>query len=393
MPHYHHIELCEAFAALSTYGVDQKFINLPAALLGSGDVTAKINIPCSQSEWVEPDDVGEYVTQVYWEGRFEKESSKEWLCTYEDVKARIATYIHDKNCRILVLGCGNSALSSQLYDDGYSNITSADFSEIVIKNMKLKYKESHPRLKWFASDAKNMTIFENNSFDVVLEKSCVDVVANDRGCEWDPPAQTRRDVAMVLREVSRILSGPGSVYLMIEWMQPHFQRNYLVDHHQIPGYGWEHCGGVTFHPIDVGLGYTFTSCRIHAPPQSTLLSARTSTVALNHLAKMTKYRPSDMLGVVHVCGGGMSKSCCSAVLQLAQRHTDQYGWCTKRHVGHNTTDFSVKDVPELWGMSLPAISMLIFALWSDFALCAQLFACGAVPPWTSLYTYGYLDCF
>ena len=32
--------------------------------------------------------------------------------------------------RLLVVGCGNSELSAQLYDDGFTNIVNIDFSKV-----------------------------------------------------------------------------------------------------------------------------------------------------------------------------------------------------------------------------------------------------------------------
>ena len=37
---------------------------------------------------------------------------------------------------------GNSPFSEQMYADGYKNITNIDFSEIVVEDMQLKYKDS-----------------------------------------------------------------------------------------------------------------------------------------------------------------------------------------------------------------------------------------------------------
>lgn len=37
---------------------------------------------------------------------------------------------------------GNSPFSEQMYADGYKNITNIDFSEIVVEDMQLKYKNS-----------------------------------------------------------------------------------------------------------------------------------------------------------------------------------------------------------------------------------------------------------
>ena len=49
---------------------------------------------------------------------------------------------------ILILGCGNSSLSADLKEEGFSNITSLDFSPIVIEHMQ----EKHPDMRWVEGD-------------------------------------------------------------------------------------------------------------------------------------------------------------------------------------------------------------------------------------------------
>ena len=40
-----------------------------------------------------------------------------------------------KTKKIMIAGCGNSTLSEEMYKDGYTNITSIDYSSVVIENM------------------------------------------------------------------------------------------------------------------------------------------------------------------------------------------------------------------------------------------------------------------
>lgn len=44
-----------------------------------------------------------------------------WLASYAD----IAEYLHEavpRDARVLVVGCGNSGLSADMYDDGYRRV-------------------------------------------------------------------------------------------------------------------------------------------------------------------------------------------------------------------------------------------------------------------------------
>ena len=49
---------------------------------------------------------------------------------------------------ILNIGCGNSKLAEEMYEDGYTSITSVDISDIVIEQMQEYYREKVPALKF-----------------------------------------------------------------------------------------------------------------------------------------------------------------------------------------------------------------------------------------------------
>jgi 2-polyprenyl-3-methyl-5-hydroxy-6-metoxy-1,4-benzoquinol methylase len=46
----------------------------------------------------------------------------------------------DKGHRILNVGSGNSRLSEEMFEEGYTQITNIDISNVCIKAMKDKYK-------------------------------------------------------------------------------------------------------------------------------------------------------------------------------------------------------------------------------------------------------------
>lgn len=54
--------------------------------------------------------------------------------------------------KMLVVGCGNSQLSENLYDVGYHNITNVDISDIVIKQMSDKNKDKRPEMSFIKMD-------------------------------------------------------------------------------------------------------------------------------------------------------------------------------------------------------------------------------------------------
>jgi len=55
--------------------------------------------------------------------------------------------------QVLMVGCGNSKLSEDLYDLSYHNITNIDVSDVVIKQMSQKNGKSRPKMSFIKMDA------------------------------------------------------------------------------------------------------------------------------------------------------------------------------------------------------------------------------------------------
>ena len=92
----------------------------------------------------------DYFMKEYWDDRFAKEEVKNWLVTFADVKDQLAPFL-TRESRILVVGCGNSTFSEELYDAGFRNLWNIDYSEVVIDAMRIKYQESRPDMRWIVS--------------------------------------------------------------------------------------------------------------------------------------------------------------------------------------------------------------------------------------------------
>ena len=54
--------------------------------------------------------------------------------------------------KILVVGCGNSSLSADLYDVGHHVITNIDISDMVIRQMNEKHLKDRPNMKFLKMD-------------------------------------------------------------------------------------------------------------------------------------------------------------------------------------------------------------------------------------------------
>ena len=166
----------------------------------------------------------DFKLKTYWDGRFTQEDEYDWLVKFDELKEYLLPKLtcnpanpshqfqdsqpftsiplalavstdtstvtvpvvsiptKEKNyIKILVIGCGNSTFSSDLYDSGYTNIVNIDFSEVCINNMIKKHGIKRPFMKWLVMDMTDMAAFENESFDVVIDKATMDALMVDEG--------------------------------------------------------------------------------------------------------------------------------------------------------------------------------------------------------------------
>ncbi|TNN41699.1 Methyltransferase-like protein 13 [Liparis tanakae] len=135
-------------------------------------------------------------------------------------------------CRgeVLVVGCGNSELSEQMYDVGYKRLTNIDISETVVTHMSQRNAERRPGLVFQQVDA-TQTPYEDASYQAALDKSTLDAMASE-----EEGALARS----MLTEVSRVLA-VGGRYVCVTLAEESVVR-LAVEH--FVGLGWAarlHC--------------------------------------------------------------------------------------------------------------------------------------------------------
>jgi SAM-dependent methyltransferase len=218
-----------------------------------------IPVASSNSRGTLPDHNKEYGEMSYWDDRFAIEDEYEWLVSYSDVASQLGSHIHTTD-RILVVGCGNSKFSYDLYQTGFTNICNIDYSQTVIDGMKRKYQELCPTMDWMVRDWRervssstvdifislilpffvalyfqvmdmtNMSDFANQSFDVVLDKAAMDALMVQEGDVWNPRQTVIDQARSMCQHISRILK-PNGKFLQISFAQPHFRKKYLLGQH------------------------------------------------------------------------------------------------------------------------------------------------------------------
>ena len=128
----------------------------------------------------------EFRSKEYWERFFLERNGVqfEWYGAYSDLKANIkrraaSALVRGPATRMLVIGCGNSELSADLYDDGYPAITNLDFSPLVIEEMRVKHAAARPQMAWAVGDMTAMPEHLDGTFDVVVDKGALDALMSE----------------------------------------------------------------------------------------------------------------------------------------------------------------------------------------------------------------------
>lgn len=191
----------------------------------------------SKSDWIAELN-SDYSKLEYWQQRFANEEQYDWLTDYSAIQPLLLKYLlplcsaapkqppQRSMCRILMIGCGNSKLSEQMYADGFTCITNIDFDDQVIARQARTHVDK-PEMTWHCCDMTRMDQFADSSFDCVLDKASMDSLLVNEGSVWSPALAVREQVFAYLSHVKRVLR-PGGQLLQITWQQPHFRlNNYL----------------------------------------------------------------------------------------------------------------------------------------------------------------------
>ncbi|KAL8428936.1 hypothetical protein ACSSS7_006890 [Eimeria intestinalis] len=138
-----------------------------------------------------PSTLSQFRDQVYWDHFFKERKGApfEWYGSLKDFRDALAALNllggpaagSSQGPLILHVGCGNSSLPKELYDEGYQRIVNVDFSPVVIEEMKARYSQ-FPSLEWRCLDVRGRGLQEaflsspeaGPPFDVILDKGFLD---------------------------------------------------------------------------------------------------------------------------------------------------------------------------------------------------------------------------
>ncbi|EOX96594.1 PREDICTED: methyltransferase-like protein 13 [Theobroma cacao] len=166
-----------------------------------------------------------YGDALYWDARYVQEAGGafDWYQRYSSLRPFVRNYVPTSS-RVLMVGCGNALMSEDMVKDGYEDIMNIDISPVAIEMMRRKY-EYIPQLKYMQMDVRDMSFFQDESFDSVIDKGTLDSLM----CGTDAPISASR----MLGEVSRLLK-PGGIYMLITYGDPSVRMPHL----SWPPYNW-----------------------------------------------------------------------------------------------------------------------------------------------------------
>jgi EEF1A lysine methyltransferase 4 len=92
--------------------------------------------------------------------------------------------------------------------------------------MKMSHKnQDRAEMQWIQMDMLNME-FEENTFDVCIDKATMDVLQCDNEDAWSPSIEVRERVSLFYGNCYRVLKPNGKI-IQISFDQPHFRKIYI----------------------------------------------------------------------------------------------------------------------------------------------------------------------
>ncbi|KAK5983618.1 hypothetical protein GCK32_004167 [Trichostrongylus colubriformis] len=166
-----------------------------------------------------PKSTVEFTDPKFWKNFFAtRKTPFEWYGDYTVLGAVLEKYLKMSD-NILQIGCGNSQLAAQMYDNGFRNVHSIDTDSAVIEEQRHRNRE-RSELTFSKDDATSMS-FGDEEFSVIVDKGTLDALL--------PPEATEQQLDCVHRmfhEVQRILKVAGR-YLIITLAQHHIVNCFM----------------------------------------------------------------------------------------------------------------------------------------------------------------------
>jgi ubiquinone/menaquinone biosynthesis C-methylase UbiE len=104
-----------------------------------------------------------------------------------------------------------------MFDDGFTDMTSVDYSEVVIEKMQAQFRAAGKALKFEVMDVRDIK-YKDETFDCIIDKGTLDAIL----CGSD----SAKNAGQMLSECQRVLK-KGGFFFVITYGQPQSRLNYL----------------------------------------------------------------------------------------------------------------------------------------------------------------------
>eukprot|EP00743_Colponemidia_sp_Colp-15_P004248 GILK01004584.1.p1 GENE.GILK01004584.1~~GILK01004584.1.p1 ORF type:complete len:609 (-),score=85.86 GILK01004584.1:151-1920(-) len=150
----------------------------------------------------------EYASADFWDERFRKTSGFfDWYASYRELKPLFKSHFpHPDQMATLMVGCGNSKLSEEMFKDGYTDITNIDISSVVIEKMTQHYAETPMAAMKFTVMNVHELQFPDCTFDLAVDKGTYDALACGE--------HRAESVSQLMLEVGRVLKFGGTFVIV-----------------------------------------------------------------------------------------------------------------------------------------------------------------------------------
>lgn len=164
----------------------------------------------------------DYGSLDYWDKRYEKEEfAYDWYMSYGDIREYLLKDALEgmppkENIKVLIVGCGTSDVGINMVSDGFGNITCIDYSEVAIRKMSEKHKQTKG-LTYKVGDVRALD-FQTNTFDLIIDKGTLDsILCGENGVE---------NSNRMTDEIYRVLK-PNGKLVEITYGSPETRVHYL----------------------------------------------------------------------------------------------------------------------------------------------------------------------
>lgn len=134
--------------------------------------------------WNTDPEGSQFGRQDYWNQIYEKQSNFSWYACWDDLEPFVREFVNPEDA-VLLPGVGNDAMLVDMFDDGYRHLTAMDYAPEGISRCREMLGKSRIREKdkgeegvdLLVADARDLRgVFEDQSFDAVIEKGTLDAI-------------------------------------------------------------------------------------------------------------------------------------------------------------------------------------------------------------------------